>query len=182
MEAVAALRQDPDLVPVSELGEADGALGELPAATRSGGGVEGERREGAEGLLLETLTCRPKDGGGGGGGRGAEPGAASDEGKAEDADEGAEERRDDDDEVGVDREGVGPPRGVEVVGGLEKPRQRRQHHTGVSRERKSGELRGRCRAGTRLYILKKGDLSEKPPRFGLFRNYIPYSYISTSIS
>lgn len=67
-----------------------------------------------DGLPLQPLVGR-------GGGRAAVPGAASDEGEADDGDEAAEEGGKDDDDVGVDGQGA---RRLRVVGGLEEPRWR----------------------------------------------------------
>lgn len=116
VERVSAVGQHSDFVPVGEVGQTDGAVGE------SGGGIggEGELGEGAEDLLLEALVGlgrrRGRRGrrrgatsaGGEGGGRGesSEPGAAGDGDEAEDAYEGAEEGCEDDDEVGVDGDRV----------------------------------------------------------------------------
>lgn len=112
VERVPAVGQHSDFVPVGEIRETDGAVGE------SGGGFggEGELGEGAEDLLLEALVGlgrrrgrrgrrRGAAGVGREGGESAEPGAAGDGDEAEDAYEGAEEGREDDDEVGVDGDG-----------------------------------------------------------------------------
>lgn len=79
MEGVAALRELPDLVSDGELGEADGAVGELGGQF----GTEAELRECAKDLLLEALVGRRRrwSGGAAGGGapgrEAAEPGAPS---------------------------------------------------------------------------------------------------------
>lgn len=79
VESVAAVGEDSDLVALGELGQADGALSELPLD--GGSRVEGELGEGAESLLLEALVRESWRGGGiGSGGCAAEPRAAGDKG------------------------------------------------------------------------------------------------------
>ncbi|KAK9109535.1 hypothetical protein Sjap_017595 [Stephania japonica] len=99
VEAVAALGQHSDLVALSEVGEADGAVGGQFPGGGGGGGV-GELGEGVEGLLLEALVGSDRAGG-----PAAGPGAAGHRHEPDHADEGAEEGSQDHHEVRVEAGG-----------------------------------------------------------------------------
>lgn len=94
MEAVPALRQNPNLVASLELRQTNRAVLDSDFLLNRIRNF----RERFQDLLFE---CFVGEGGGGGGGEAeaAEPGASGDGDEAENADEGAEERREDDDEV-----------------------------------------------------------------------------------
>lgn len=111
VEPVVALRQDPHLVPLRELAEADGALHGEPGGARPLEAVHdlGER---LQRLLLEPPVGRR---GGprhrrrrrrGAGAVAPEPGAAGDGHEADHADQSAEEDGEDDHEVGLRVQGL----------------------------------------------------------------------------
>lgn len=107
MESVVASGQDPDPIPVEELGEADGALGAAgqlggPGGVDGVGGRIGEGECGDFGVLWR----------GGGGGTIAEEEEA-DEGVEDEGDDGGEDEDDEDgSHVDVDVLGGCAPRGV----------------------------------------------------------------------
>lgn len=135
---MAALRQDADDLAVGELREAYGAIDQLGATPGGGRGVEGERGEREESLLLDALVgrCVGRRSGGGGAG-GAEAGAARDKSEAGEAEGSAEEDHEDDDDVGV--EGDGGARWLR----REEEEPRRRPHRVVDRDQLEDEENGK---------------------------------------